>query len=103
LRALYGQWNFDGAAVEAADADRQTGWYIEPNFRISDSWGVYARYEDLDAARDQDQFTQSEFGFNYWPVDHVVLKMDFRSRAFDLPGLSDADFDAIDLGFGYQF
>jgi hypothetical protein len=103
LRALYGQWNFDGAAVEAADADRQTGWYIEPNFRISDSWGVYARYEDLDAARDQDQFTQSEFGFNYWPVDHVVLKMDFRSRAFDLPSLADADFDAIDLGFGYQF
>ena len=103
LRALYGQWNFDGAAVEAADADRQTGWYIEPNFRISDNWGVYARYEDLDAARDQDQFTQSEFGFNYWPVDHVVLKMDFRSRAFDLPSLADADFDAIDLGFGYQF
>ena len=103
LRALYGQWNFDGAAVEAADADKQTGWYIEPNFRISENWGLYARYEDLDAARDQDQFTQSEFGFNYWPVDNVVLKMDFRSREFDLPGLADADFDAIDLGFGYQF
>ena len=103
LRALFGQWNFDGAAVEAADADKQTGWYIEPNFRISDNWGVYARYEDLDAARAQDQFTQSEFGFNYWPVDNVVLKMDFRSREFALPSLADADFDAIDLGFGYQF
>jgi hypothetical protein len=103
LRALYGAWNFDGVAVEAADADSQSGWYVEPNFRVSDKWGVYARYEDLDAARDQDQFTQSEFGFNYWPTDGVVLKMDFRSREFDLSSLSAADFDAIDLGFGYHF
>ena len=74
-----------------------------PNFRISDKWGVYARYEDLDAARQQDRFSQSEFGFNYWPVDGVVLKMDFRSRDFDLPALSSADFDAVDVGFGYNF
>jgi hypothetical protein len=29
--------------------------------------------------------------------------MDFRSRDFTLPELSSADFDAIDLGFGYFF
>ena len=103
LRALYGSWNFDGAAVEAADADSQSGWYVEPSFRLSDKWGVYARYEDLDAARQQDQFTQSEFGFNYWPTDGVVLKVDFRNREFDLPALSASDFDAIDVGFGYNF
>ena len=103
LRALYGSWNFDGAAVEAADADSQSGWYVEPSFRVSNKWGVYARYEDLDAVRQQDQFTQSEFGFNYWPTDGVVLKMDFRSREFDLPALSASDFDAIDVGFGYNF
>ena len=103
LRALYGQWNFDGAAVEAADADRQSGWFIEPSFRLSDKWGVYARYEDIDAARQQDRFSQSQVGFNYWPTDGVVLKMDFRKRDFDLPALSDSDFDAIDLGFGYNF
>ena len=103
LRALYGAWNFDGVAVEAADADRQKGWYIEPSFRINEKWGLYARYEDLDAARDQDQFSQSEFGFNYWPIENVVLKMDYRSREFDLPSLGSADFDAFDLGFGYQF
>jgi hypothetical protein len=103
LRAFYGNWSFDGAAVEAADADSQTGWYIEPSFRVSNKWGVYARYEDLDAARQQDQFTQTEFGFNYWPTDGIVLKMDFRSRDFTLPALSDADFDAVDLGFGYNF
>lgn len=103
LRALYGNWNFDGVAVEAADADSQSGWYVEPSFRVSDKWGVYARYEDLDAARDQDKFTQSEFGFNYWPTDGVVLKMDYRTRDFELSSLSGADFDAIDLGFGYNF
>lgn len=103
LRALYGAWQFDGAAVEAAGADEQHGWYIEPSFRVSDSWGLYARYEDVEAARDQDQFSQSEFGFNYWPIESIVFKMDFRSREFDLPTMSDADFDAIGLGFGYQF
>lgn len=36
LRALYASWDFDGDAVEAADADSQSGWYIEPSFRISD-------------------------------------------------------------------
>lgn len=103
LRALYGSWSFDGAAVEAADADSQSGWYVEPSFRVSDKWGVYARFEDLDAARQQDQFTQSEFGFNYWPVDGVVLKVDFRNREFDLPALRSSDFDAVDIGFGYNF
>lgn len=103
LRALYGSWHFDGDAVEAANADEQSGWYIEPNFRLSEKWGVYARYEDLDAAREQDQFTQSEFGFNFWPTDGVVLKMDYRRREFDSSALSADDFDAIDLGFGYSF
>ena len=103
LRALYGQWNFDGAAVEAADADKQSGWFVEPSFRLTDKWGFYARYEDLDAARDQDKFTQSQVGFNFWPTDGVVLKMDLRRRDFSLPELSASDFDAIDLGFGYNF
>lgn len=103
LRALYAGWNFDGEAVEAADADDQSGWYVEPSFRISEKWGVYARYEDIDAARDQDKFTQNEVGFNYWPADGVVLKVDYRRRDFSLPALADEDFDAVDLGFGYSF
>ena len=103
VRALYGSWDFDGAAVEAAEADSQSGWYVEPSFRVNKNWGVYARYSDLDAARAQDRFTQSEFGFNFWPTDGIVLKMDYRMRDFDLPALSLSDFDAIDVGFGYNF
>jgi len=33
----------------------------------------------------------------------VVLKADFRRREYSLPGLSAQDFDAFDLGFGYNF
>ena len=103
LRALYGAWNFSGAAVQAAGADDQHGWYVEPSYRLNDHWGLYARYEDLDGARNQDQFTQTEFGFNFWPVDGVVLKMDYRDRDYDPAALAGDDFGAIDLGFGYAF
>ena len=81
----------------------QDGWYVEPSYRFSDKWGIYARYEDVDAARDQDKFTQNEFGINYWPVPGVVLKIDYRMRDHSLSALADEDFDAIDLGFGYNF
>lgn len=102
LRALYGVWNFDGFAVEAAGADKQDGWYVEPSYRLSENWGFYGRYEDVDGARDADKFTQSEIGFNYWPVSGVVFKFDYRER--DFAGLLDGTgFDAFDLGFGYSF
>ena len=103
LRGLYGAWNFDGAAVDAADADHQDGWYLEPSYRLTEKWGVYARYEDLDGARDQDKFTQNEIGFNYWPIEGVVLKMDYRQRDHSLSSSSGNDFDALDLGFGFAF
>ncbi len=103
LRALYAGWRFDGFAVEAAGADEQDGWYVEPSYRLSERWGVFARYEDVDAARDQDKFTQNAFGINYWPVPGVVLKIDYRTRDHSLSALADEDFDAIGLGFGYSF
>jgi hypothetical protein len=103
LRVLYGVWDFDGAAVEAAGADRQDGWYIEPSYRLTENWGVYARYEDLDGARSQDQFTQGEIGLNYWPVPGIVFKIDYRDREHTLPGQAARDFTAVDLGFGFAF
>ncbi|MBT8054053.1 MAG: porin [Xanthomonadales bacterium] len=103
LRGLYGVWNFNGDAVEAAGADRQKGWYIEPSWRFNEKWGVYARYEDLDGARDQDQFTQSQIGLNYWPVPGVVFKIDYRDRDHSLPELAVRDFTAVDLGLGFTF
>jgi hypothetical protein len=103
LRALYGSWRFDGTAVEAAGADRQDGWFIEPSYRLSPRWGVFARYEEVDGARAVDQFSEVGAGFNFWPHESVVLKFDYRQRDLDQPAFAGNDFDGFDLGLGYQF
>ena len=54
-------------------------------------------------ARERDRFEQWEVGFNYWPTPKVVLKFDYRDREHDLASQAGRDFNAIDLGVGYQF
>ena len=92
-----------GLELAASYQYQSDGCFVEPSLRFSEKWGIYARYEDLDAARDQDKFTQNEFGLNYWPVPGVVLKMDYRMREHSLPALAVRDFDSFSLGFGYNF
>jgi hypothetical protein len=103
LRALYSRWDFSGDAVEEAGADVQTGWYVEPSYRLNRYLGFYTRYSDIEAARDQDQFDQWELGFNWWPAQNVVIKFDYRDRSHNLENASGRDFKGIDLGFGYSF
>ena len=103
LRALYARWDFSGDAVEAADADKQTGWYIEPGYRMNSKIGFYTRFEQIDAARKQDKFDQWELGMNWWPVENVVIKFDYRDRSHDLASQGGRDFKGIDLGIGYSF
>jgi hypothetical protein len=103
LRAMYGKWSFDGYAVEAAGADEQSGWYVEPSFRLTPNWGFYTRYEDIQGARTQDVFTQWEAGVNYWPTPKVVVKFDYRIRDHSLNAANGRDFQGFDLGVGYNF
>jgi predicted porin len=103
LRALYARWDFSGDAVEAAGADTQTGWYIEPSYRLSSQLGFYTRYQQVDAARKQDQFDQWEVGLNWWPAENVVIKFDYRDRSHNLISQNGRDFQGIDLGVGYSF
>ena len=103
LRGLYARWDFSSEAVAAADADVQKGWYIEPSYRINERFGFYTRFEDIEAARASDQFQQWELGMNWWPNDHVVVKIDYRNRDHDLAGAAGGDFTGIDLGVGYAF
>jgi opacity protein-like surface antigen len=71
--------------------------------RIGPKWGVYARYETVDGARTQDEFTQWVAGFSYRPVPDVTVKVDYRSREHVLATEAGRDFGALDLGIGYQF
>lgn len=103
LRALYAEWDFDGAAVAAAGVDSQSGWYIEPSYKLTPGVGVYTRYSDIEGARSRDMFDQFEIGLNYWPHEDVVIKADYRSRDHDNPADAGRDFTAFDLGIGYQF
>ena len=103
LRALYARWDFSGEAVEDTGADTQTGWYIEPSYRLNRWFGFYGRYEDIEAARDQDKFDQWEVGVNWWPSENVVLKFDYRDRSHHLESAYGRDFNGIDLGLGYSF
>lgn len=103
LRALYSHWDFSGDAVEAANADKQSGWYIEPSYRLNQWLGFYTRYEQVDAARDQDKFDQWELGLNWWPARNVVIKFDYRDRNHDLASQHGRDFHGFDLGIGYMF
>ncbi len=103
LRALYAHWDFSGEAIEAANADSQTGWYVEPSYRLNERLGFYTRFEDVEGARGQDQFDQWELGFNWWPSKNVVIKFDYRNRNHDLIADSGRDFKGIDLGLGYSF
>ena len=112
FRALYAMWDISGSAVEAAGADDQEGWYVEPSYKINlaetfggfpfpGDLGVYTRYEHLDGHRDQDRFNQWEAGFNYWPHEDVVVKFDYRNN--NSRTTSNRDFKGIDIGLGYQF
>ena len=103
LRALYAHWNFTGDAVEAAGADKQWGWYIEPSYRLNDYIGFYTRYEKISAARDRDNFDQWELGLNWWPARNVVIKLDYRNRSHDLASQQGRDFTGFDVGLGYAF
>lgn len=106
LKALYAAWDFGGYAVETAggNPDSQEGRYLEASYKPAESLGLFARISDVDAARSSDNFKQNEIGFNWWPVEDVVIKFDWRKREHDISTVANtSDFDGFDLGVGYHF
>ncbi|MDW3096442.1 MAG: porin [Gammaproteobacteria bacterium] len=103
LRAYYAEWDFDGDAVEAADDDEQKGWYIEPSIKPIENLGFFFRYEDVEGARERDEFNQWTLGANWWLHEHVVLKADYQDREHDEDAEEDRDFKGYNLGIGWQF
>lgn len=105
LRALYAQWDFDDAINAyggTAGADQQTGFYIEPSYRISENFGLFARYSQWDnlAGNNIDsEVDQFDLGLNYWLHTNVVFKLDYQNQ--DAPGKQGDD--GINIGVGYSF
>ncbi|MDH5409107.1 MAG: OprO/OprP family phosphate-selective porin [Gammaproteobacteria bacterium] len=103
LRALYASWSLDGEGPAAVGADEQTGWYVEPSYKISPKFGVFARLSNWDNTVNSgadSETSQTDVGFNYWPHGDVVIKFDYQTQ--DAPEGSD-EYDGINLGIGYQF
>jgi len=102
LRALYATWDLDGAGPAAQGYDEQTGWYVEPSYRINDNFGVFARYNEWDnqAGDSTDsEYDQIDLGVNWWPHQNVVVKVDYQMQ--DKPAGGESD--GFNMGLGYQF
>ncbi len=100
VRALYARWDLDGAAPEALGRDEQSGWYVEPSYRLTERLGVFARYSEWDNEAGSATDTvreQWDAGVNVYLHPQVVLKADYSK--FD--GILDGD--AVHLGVGYAF
>lgn len=106
LKALYAMWDINGSAVKAAGADKQEGFYLEPSYRLSDKFGLFARFNQWDnlagsnagAAKDSEK-QQWDVGINYWPHEDVVIKADYQYQSND----NGEEQNGLNLGVGYQF
>lgn len=103
LRALWAEWDIDGAGFEANGRDSQEGWYIEPSYKITEKLGLFARYSEynneagLSSSRDTEMW---DYGINYWLTPTVVLKADYTDYVSESNG---SDKDALNLGLGWSF
>jgi hypothetical protein len=100
VRALYARWDINGDEANISGRDEQTGWYVEPSYKINEKVGVFARYSEYDNEAGNDELTKvksTSVGINYYLHESVVLKADYEN----LGGAKDSK--GFNLGFGYQF
>lgn len=101
LRALYADWNVNG---KTSGYDKQSGWYIEPSYKINPKLGVFARYNKYDnqagtGSPGTSAKQQTDIGLNYWPNENVVIKVDYQIQDND----DNQNQNGFNLGIGYQF
>lgn len=100
IRALYARWDIEGEEAEALGRDQQTGWYLEPSYRINEKVGVFARYATYDNSAGNSDKTEenvSTIGVSYFLHENVVLKADAERYT------GNSDKTGFNLGVGYQF
>lgn len=101
-RAVYAEWVLNGDGPEAAGADRQYGWYVEPSLKISDHLGIFSRYSEWDNQAGSDspsRKSQIDAGINWWPVDQVAFKADYQIQ----DNRNGKEQNGINIGMGYEF
>jgi hypothetical protein len=103
LRALYAQWDLNDMIEDVkSGASEQSGWYIEPSYRINDDWGTFVRYSlwDNQAADSADsEYVEWSVGANYWLAPNAVFKLDLTSQ--EVAGEKRSE--GFNLGVGYSF
>jgi len=103
VRGLYAQWAFDDTINQLNDgADEQSGWYLEPSFKLTPRIGFFTRYSQYDltagASRNSEK-SQLNLGLNFWLDPSVVMKLDVQKQDND----NGVDNDGFNLGIGYSF
>lgn len=103
LRALYAMWDIQGDGAAAVGADEQSGFYIEPSWKVSEAVGVFARYSLWDNQAGDDSIAsekrQWNVGANWWLHENVVVKADFQEQDNE----NDQNQSGFNLGVGYMF
>ena len=100
MRALYATWDINGADAKLMGRDEQTGWYLEPSYKLSEKLGAFARYAEYDnnAGIESDSKEKlTTLGINYNLHQNVVLKADIENYS------GHSDKSGFNLGVGYQF
>ena len=103
LRGVYATWSLDGSGPASIGADEQTGWYLEPSWKVNSKLGLFARVSTWDNqvnSNTDTEYSQWDVGFNYWPHEDVVLKVDYQNQSAPA---GKAEYDGFNLGIGYQF
>jgi len=102
LRALYARWDLDGSGPESIGADEQYGWYIGPSYRLNESLGLFARFNQWDnqaGSGSDSRKRQWDLGVNWWPHEQVVLKADYQVQ----DNADGKEQNGFNLGVGLQF
>lgn len=102
VRGLYAGWNIDGETFEAAGRDTQSGWFVEPSYKLTENLGLFVRYAEWDnegGLANAEADAARDYGVNYWLTENVVFKADFQQQNM----ANGADNDSLNLGVGWSF
>ena len=100
IKALYASWNINGSEAELIGRDKQDGFFLEPSYKMNDSWGIFARYNSWNnqsGTNADTEMHQTNFGINSWLHENIVFKFDIEKRS----GATDEN--GFNLGVGYMF